>query len=66
MQSSLSRPDAELLVENVRERILDLFPDGEATYEVVYAPRFRRLISEFATAPVERRGVVLPFRRSPR
>ena len=65
MQSSLPRADAELLVENVRERILDLFPDGAETFEVVYAPRFKRLIAEFAAAPAERRGVVLPFRPRP-
>ena len=65
MQSSFSRREAELLAVNVRERVLDLFPDGAGTYEVVYAPRFRRLIDEFATAPAERRGVVLPFRPRP-
>jgi hypothetical protein len=66
MQSSLSRQDAEVLVQNVRERILALFPDGAETYEVVYAPRFKRLINEFASQPVERRGVVLPFRTKPK
>jgi hypothetical protein len=65
MQSSLPRADAELLVENVRERILSLFPDGAETYEVVYASRFRRLIDEFAAPPAGRRGVVLPFRPRP-
>jgi hypothetical protein len=60
-QSRFSRTDAEILVRHVRDGILRLFPDGTETYEVVYAPRFRRLIDEFA-APVERPGVVLPFR----
>jgi len=61
MQSGLSRREAELLVESVREHILTLFPDGANTFEVVYAPRFRRLIDEFTVSPAERRGVVFPF-----
>ena len=66
MQSSLSQADAELLVENVRERILGLFPDGADTFELVYSPRFKRLIGEFTSPGTERRGVVLPFRHRPR
>ena len=66
MQSGLTRADAELLVENVRERILGLFPDGAETYELLYASRFKRLIGEFTSPPAERRGVVLPFRPRPR
>ena len=62
MQSSLPRADAELLVENVREHILRLFPDGAETYELVYAPRFMRLIDEFAAPAPARRGVVVAFR----
>ena len=61
MQSSMTRPDAESLVAAVRERILTLFPDGEEAYEIIYAPRFRRLLDEFAPAPFGRRGVVSPF-----
>ncbi len=61
MQSNMTRRDAENLVAAVRERVLGLFPDGEETYELVYAPRFRRLLDEFAPAPSGRRGVVLPF-----
>lgn len=49
------------MVAMVRERILVLFPDGEETYELVYATRFRRLIDEFAESPAFRRGVVIPF-----
>lgn len=62
MQSGMTRRDAELLVQVVRERILHLFPDGEETYELVYAPRFKRLIDEFARPEPRPRGVVLPFR----
>ena len=51
MQGSLRRDEAEGLVRFARERILALVPDGEQTYEIVYAHRFRRLIDEF-TSPV--------------
>ena len=45
MQSNMTVDDAEWLVQGVRERILGLFPDGDDTYELIYAPRFRRLIT---------------------
>lgn len=62
MQSNMSRRDAELLVEAVREQILTLFPDGAETYEIIYAQRFRRLIDEFASASSPWcRGVVIRF-----
>lgn len=61
MQSGMTRHDAENLVLAVRERILRLFPDGEQTYELVYAPRFRRIIDEFAKPDTRPHGVVLQF-----
>jgi hypothetical protein len=61
MQSGMSRRDAETLVQTVRERILALFPDGEQTYELIYAPRFRRLIDEFARVEPRSTAVVIPF-----
>ena len=61
MQSSMTRRDAESLVAAVRERILVLFPDGEQTYELIYRPRFRRLIDEFTSPADTSRGVVIPF-----
>jgi hypothetical protein len=61
MQSGMTRRDAETFVAIVRERILHLFPDGEETYEIIYAPRFRRLIDEFAKPELPLRSVVLPF-----
>lgn len=61
MQSGMTRSEAEGLVAAVRERILLLFPDGEQTYEIIYAPRFRRLIDEFTRPSPNRSGVVLPF-----
>ena len=61
MQSGMTRRDAENLVLAVRERILHLFPDGEETYELIYAPRFKRLIDEFARLDTRPRGIVIPF-----
>lgn len=62
MQSNMTRGEAENFVHGIRARILALFPDGEQTYEIIYAPRFRRLIDEFAGLPDNRRGsVVIPF-----
>jgi hypothetical protein len=61
MQSNMTVDDAESLVQSIRERILALFPDGGDTYELIYAPRFRRLINEYARN--RHRGVVIPFRR---
>ena len=61
MQSSMTRRDADSLVAAVRERILVLFPEGEETYELIYAPRFRRLLNEFTPSPLGRRGIVIPF-----
>lgn len=65
MQSGMTRSDAETLVGAVRERILLLFPDGSETYELIYAPRFRRLVDEFARPDARPRGVIIAF-RSPR
>lgn len=61
MQSGMTRREAEHLVTVVRERILTLFPDGEETYEVVYAPRFTRIIDEFARPEPRPKAVMLPF-----
>ena len=61
MQSHMSRRDAEQLVAAVRERILNLFPGAEETYELLYARRFRRLIDEFARPTPAAPGVVIPF-----
>lgn len=63
IQGRLSRREADELVAAARARILDMFPDKEATYELILAPRFARLLDEFARAPSDRR--VLPFRRAP-
>jgi hypothetical protein len=62
-QGHLSRHDAEALVRAARDRILELFPGREQTYEIICAPRFRRTLEEFTRPEAfERRGVVLAFR----
>jgi hypothetical protein len=48
VRSNLTDRDAEVFVREVRTRILHLFPDGVETYKVIYAQRFKRLISEYA------------------
>jgi hypothetical protein len=67
MQGRLSRREAEDLVAATRRRALELFPDKEATYEMILAPRFARLLDEFVgrgePGPPDRPRV-LPFRRS--
>jgi hypothetical protein len=48
MQGRLPHGEAEELVAAARRRALELFPDKETTYELILAPRFARLVREFA------------------
>jgi len=66
-QGRMPRGDAEQLVDAARNRILELFPGRDETYEIVCAPRFRRVLDEFILPePAAGPGVVLAFRsRSP-
>ncbi|MFQ5866429.1 MAG: hypothetical protein ACE5IT_00345 [bacterium] len=45
-QERLSRREAEQIVESIRCSALKMFPGKETTWEIVYAPRFRRTIEE--------------------
>jgi hypothetical protein len=45
-QSSVSRDEAQRLVDAVRRKASQLFPGKEETFELIYTPRFRRLITE--------------------
>ncbi len=45
-QSSVSHGDALRMVEGVKQRACELFPGKEATFDLIYRPRFRRLIAE--------------------
>lgn len=63
-QSTMTRAEGEELVAAARERILELFPGREETYEILYARRFARLIDS-CTIPDASAGParVLPFRK---
>ena len=60
MQSAMKRSEAEALVGANRRQVLELFPGRDETFDIVYAPRFRRLVDEF-TLPDPPRAVVVPF-----
>jgi len=59
----LTRPTAEAMISITREAALDLFPGSQATYNLLLAPRFARVLAE-RFGPVEQRRAadVLPFR----
>ena len=42
----LSHDQAILAVEGLRRMALGLFPGKEETFDLVYAPRFKRLLNE--------------------
>jgi len=39
----------EVQKQKLRERISDLFPEKEHLYDLIYEPRFRRLMEQFRT-----------------
>lgn len=45
-QSSIPIGEAQRLVEAVRQHAYQMFPDKKDTFELIYTPRFRRLIVE--------------------
>ena len=45
-QSPMSLDEAHRVVQAVRQQALTLFPGKEETFELLYTPRFRRLIAE--------------------
>ena len=45
-QDDLSFEEALKIVENVKQTALGLFPEKEEAFELIYRPRFRRLIEE--------------------
>ncbi len=46
MQSSLSLREAMELMENTKKAALSLFPDKEFVYDLIYTPRFRRILND--------------------
>ncbi len=45
-RGELSEGDALELFHNVRRQALRLFPGKEETFDIIYGPRFRRVITE--------------------
>lgn len=51
MQSDLSWDDAWRLIENTRRAALTLFPGKDDVFDLIYAPRFRRIIKDRYAVP---------------
>ncbi len=51
MQSSLSLRESLDLIDQTKKAALVLFPDKESVYDLIYMPRFRRIIAERFTIP---------------
>ena len=45
-QADLTLREAFAIMKDTRQAALNLFPDKEQVYDLIYAPRFRRIISE--------------------
>lgn len=45
-QTRVSYSEAQRMVQGVRKQAYRLFPDKKDTFELIYTPRFRRLIAE--------------------
>jgi hypothetical protein len=42
----LSLQEAQDVVSHAKQTALELFPDKEETFDLIYAPRFRRILVE--------------------
>jgi len=51
MQSSLTLRESLDLMDQTKKAVLTLFPDKESVYDLIYLPRFRRIIHERFTIP---------------
>ena len=45
-RAPLERKAAEELVDKVRAKALELFPGKEETFDLIYQPRFNRILEE--------------------
>lgn len=45
-QTNLPLEEAQAVVEGVKKQALRLFPEKEETFDLIYLPRFRRLLKE--------------------
>lgn len=50
-QSDLTLKEAFDIMRDTKKAALNLFPDKEAVYELIYAPKFRKIISERFVIP---------------
>ena len=51
MQADLTLREAFEIMENTKKAALALFPDKESVYDLIYTPRFRRIIAERFVIP---------------
>jgi hypothetical protein len=45
-QVDLTLEQAQEIVDHAKKTALQLFPDKEGTFDLIYAPRFRRILVE--------------------
>lgn len=45
-QTDLPLDDAQKLIADAKEKALELFPDKEETFDLIYGSRLRRILSE--------------------
>ena len=45
-QTNMPLEEAQAIVEGVKKQALRLFPEKEETFDLIYLPRFRRLLRE--------------------
>jgi hypothetical protein len=50
-QSDLTLKEAFTIMRDTKKAALNLFPDKEHVYELIYEPRFRRIITERFVIP---------------
>ncbi len=53
LSSDLAAIDIEIEKNKVRERCLELYPDQEELYEMIYESRFQRLWEQFRSEKLE-------------
>jgi hypothetical protein len=46
IQADITIPEMLNLVSATKKKILELFPDKESTFDLIYKPRFNRIIQE--------------------
>ncbi len=54
MDALLSEREARMIIEETRTRVLSLFPDKTEEFELIYRPRFERMLEENAGVQCDR------------